>query len=90
MVPPFWPVGVFAEGTAVESVCVLLFICPTRSLEVAELLGAGLWLVPVEFVVPTWFWSEGDVVVVVVVWLPSGLLWLCDMVVDGLLGAVPD
>jgi hypothetical protein len=82
---------VLAEGTAVESVCVLLFIWPTRSLDVAELLGAELWLLaPVEFVVPTWFWSDGLVVVVVVVWLPSGLLWLWDVVVDGLLGAVPD
>lgn len=40
-------------------------------------------LVPVELVVPTWFWLEGLVVVVVVVWLPSGLVWLCDIVVDG-------
>ncbi len=77
-----------ADGTAVESVVVLLFIWPTRSLEVAELLGVVadelLWSVelgvllmepvallfpevPVVLVLPTWLWSEGVVVVVVVV-----------------------
>lgn len=41
---------------------------------------ALLWpLVPVELVVPTWLWSDGVVVVVVVVWLPSGFVWLCDI-----------
>jgi len=32
--------------------------------------------------VPAWFWSLGFVVVVVVVvWLPLGLFWVCDIVV---------
>jgi len=52
---------------------------------------ALLWpVVPVELVVPTWFWSLGVVVVVVVVVLPLGFDWLCDIVVELLLGAVPD
>ena len=52
---------------------------------------ALLWLlVPVELVVPTWFWSLGVVVVVVVVLVvPLGFDWLCDVVVL-LLGVVAD
>lgn len=49
---------------------------------------ALLWLlVPVELVVPTWFWSLGVVVLVDV--LPLGFDWLCDVVVL-LLGVVAD
>ncbi|MGZ4789825.1 MAG: hypothetical protein ACXVZX_15000 [Terriglobales bacterium] len=42
---------------------------------------APVWpVVPVELVLPTWFWSLGEVVVVVVVvCVPSGLVWVCDM-----------
>jgi len=44
VVPPFCPVGVLAVGTVFESVVVLLFIWPTRSLEVAEVLGVDVEL----------------------------------------------
>ena len=39
--------------------------------------------------VPTWLWSPGAVVVVVVVVEPFGLVWVCDMV-ELLLGVVVD